>query len=122
MTTPLALAQARHQQAVAVLVDAEAELLAAMKVVQPTFTGTVQAMWDRRWESKLEGVRPCWELARAYGCWRRAHRAEAKARSAAHRASFAPPPPVTPAKRTRKSRVVFTDYVRQRMAEERAVA
>jgi hypothetical protein len=79
------------------LAAAETELLAAMRAVEPGFTGTVEAMWDRRWESLLEGVRPMWELSQAYSAWRRAWRQETKARSAAYRAALAPaqpPPPV----------------------------
>jgi hypothetical protein len=95
--TPLVLAQARHQQAIATLAAAETELLACMRAIEPAFTGTVSAMQDRRWESKLEGPRPYWELATAYGAYRRAQRAEAKARSAAHRARLAPAPSPAPA-------------------------
>jgi hypothetical protein len=122
MTTHLGAARARHQQALADLQAAEVELLAAMKAIEPTFVGTVANMRDRRWESRLEGTKPFWELAQAHSAWKRAQRQEARARSAAHRASFAPPPPVTPAKRTRKSKVVFGDYMRERLAEGRASA
>ena len=88
MTTPLDLARARHQQAVADLAEAEAELLTCMLVVEPAFTGTVQAMHDRRWEGRLEGPRPLWELGQAYSAFRRAQRLEARARSAAYRAQL----------------------------------
>jgi hypothetical protein len=97
MTTLLAAAQARHQQAASSLAAAEAELLAAMRAVEPDFTGTVEAMQDRRWEARLEGIRPLWELAQAYGAFRRAQRAEAKARSAVCRAKLAAMPAATPA-------------------------
>ena len=107
MTTHLAAAQARHTQAVADLVDTEAELLACMQAIESAFTGTAAAMQDRRWEARLEGPRPMWELSQAWGAYKRAQRQEAKARSAAYRAAFAPPPPVAPVKRTRKSKVVF---------------
>jgi hypothetical protein len=122
MATHLQAAQARHAQALADLQAAEIELLAAMLAIEPSFTGTVAAMADRRWESKLEGVKPFWELAQAHSAHKRAVRQEARARSAAHKASFAPPPPVTPAKRTRKSKVVFGDYMRERLTEGRAAA
>jgi hypothetical protein len=94
MTTPQAIAKARHAQAAADLEAAEAELLTAMRTVEPTFTGTVEAMWDRRWERLLEGVRPMWELSQAYSAWRRAWRQETKARSAAYRAALAPAQPL----------------------------
>jgi|RhiMetdeSRZDD1v2_1073273.scaffolds.fasta_scaffold835056_2 hypothetical protein len=122
MTTPLALARARHQQALADLQATEAELLAAMKAVESGFAGTVEAMADRRWESKLEGPRPYWELAAAFSAYKRARRVEAKTRSATYRASLAPPPPVTPAKRTRKSKVTFAGYMLERLVLGRAAA
>jgi hypothetical protein len=119
VTTPLALAQARHQQAVIDLQAAEAELLACMQSIEPTFRGTVAAMWDRRWESRLEGVKLFWELAQAHSAWRRATRREAKAKSAAYRASFTPAPPVTPVKRARKKlprKMTFAAYIEARAA------
>jgi hypothetical protein len=86
MTTHVVIAQARADQVTAHREAAEAELLAAMRTVEPAFAGTVACMTDRRWESRLEGLRPCWELRRAHSAWRRAVRAEAKAHSAASRA------------------------------------
>jgi hypothetical protein len=97
MTTHLAAAEARHQQAVAALADAEAELLAAMRVIYPAHATSVEAMADRRFEALLEGRQPFWELAQAFGTYRRAQRAEAKARSAAYRAKFAAVPAAPPA-------------------------
>ena len=50
MTSLIALAQARHQQTAADLEAAEAELIAAMQVIEPDFAGSVESMQDRRWE------------------------------------------------------------------------
>jgi hypothetical protein len=122
MTTHLALAQARLEQATADLRAAEAELLAAMKAVEPRFAGTVDAMQDRRWESRLEGLRPCWELAVAYGAYRRAVRLEVKARSSAHRAERGLVPaatPAPPAPRRRKRQPKKTTFAAY-LAEARA--
>jgi hypothetical protein len=66
MTTHLAALQAKADQATATREAAEMELLACMRAIEPTFDGTVAGMQDRHWESKLEGLRPFWELARAH--------------------------------------------------------
>ena len=80
MTTLLAAAEVRHQQAVSALEAAEIELLDAMRAIDPAFAGTVDAMQDRRFEALLEGRRPCWELSQAFSTFKRAQRAESKAR------------------------------------------
>jgi hypothetical protein len=127
MTTQVDAAQARHQQAIATLAAAEAELLAAMRAIEPAFTGMVEAMRDRRWESRLEGPRPLWELSQAYGAYRRAQRQEAKARLAALRAQAPPAPAQTPApkparrvRNTKSKKVAFVDHARVLLAEEAA--
>jgi hypothetical protein len=122
MTTHADALRVKAEQATSAREAAEAELRACMLVIEPSFKGTVEAMQDRRWESRLEGVRPLWELAQAYSAFRKAQRAEAKANSAAYAARWAPVPAPTPMKHARKSRVVFTNYMRQRLAEERTVA
>jgi len=129
VTTPAHLARARADQAAADLTAAAAELLAAMLAVEPNFTGTVEAMQDRRWEARLEGQRPLWELGQAYSAWRRAQRLEAKARSAAYRAAL-PLPPIVPSKPAKTPRpkakaagkTTLTAYVRERWGEEARAA
>jgi hypothetical protein len=107
------------------LTAAEAELLAAMKVIYPAHATSVEAMDDRRFEALLEGPRPYWELSQAYSAFRRAQRLESKARSAALRAQLAPVPaqaPTTkPARRPRKpKKAPFVDHAREILAEARA--
>jgi hypothetical protein len=121
MTTPLALAEARHQQALAILAEAEAELLAAMLAVEPGFNDTVEAMRDRRWEARIEGSRPFWELARAYAAYRRAQRAESKAARAVCLAKWAavptaPSAPPAPRRRKAKRKTTFAAYLEARAA------
>src|SRR5262245_41244574 len=95
MTTILALAEARLAQSAAAIEAAEAELLAVMTSIAPIpAIGIVDGMLPRRFEALLEGAKPHRELAQAYSAFRRAQRAEAKARSAAHRAQFEPRPSV----------------------------
>jgi hypothetical protein len=122
MITHLAAAQARHAQALSALADAESEVLAAMRAIEPSFAGNVTNMLDRRWEARLEGKRPLWELSRAYSAFRRAHRAEAKARSAAYRDTLvavpaAPPAPPAPRrKKATRRKMTIASY----LAEARA--
>ena len=87
MTTPLALAQARLDQAIAQHEAAQQMLAAAMRAINPGFDApAAKAIVWRRWEARIEDPRSAGSpLALAYSAYRRAQNAESKARSAALR-------------------------------------
>lgn len=119
--TPHALAEVRHQQATAELAAAESELIDCMKATEPDFTGSVDAMRDRRWEARIEGPKPYWELAMAHSSFRRAERSEAKARSAAHMARLtavpaAPAAPSVPRRRKATRKTTFAAHLEEARA------
>ena len=117
--TPVALAEARHAQAVADRETAERALLAVMASIDPRpTTPIIDGILPRRFEALLEGTRPHRELATAYSAFRRAQRVEAKARSAAYRAQWATSGATIPA----IQRDLDPAYVHQRLREMRAAA
>ena len=124
MTTLQAIAQARAEQAAADLAAAEAALVEVMVGIdaRPTIP-LADGVLPRRFEALLEGINPHKGLAAAYGVYRRALRAEAKAQRAAICAQAAPAPAPTPkpARRLRKpAKVAFVDHAREILADARA--
>jgi hypothetical protein len=90
MSTHLDAAQARADQATSDRTAAELVLRNAMVVADPSFNSPVaQAIWHRKWEARFEDLRNV-ALVTAYSAFRRAQRAETKARSALHRLRFEP--------------------------------
>ncbi len=92
MSTHIAAAQARADQATADRERAERMLARTMRKLDRTYDPglfpVAEAIKFRRWETLLEMPNPPAAFAKAHAAFRRAQRLEARARTATHRARF----------------------------------
>jgi hypothetical protein len=95
MSTHADVLRAKADAAAVTLASAEkafSKALAVAGLSRPPWASVTEMAGWRCVESRLEGLTPDLALARAHSAFKRAERALAKARSAAHRARWDAPP------------------------------